>query len=57
MAPSNVRIIVADDHEVVRSGLVSLPNGTDIEIVAEASTAKKLLVLYVLISLMLSCLT
>lgn len=41
MAPSNVRIIVADDHEVVRSGLVSLLNGTDIEIVAEASTSEE----------------
>ena len=41
MAPSNVRIIVADDHEVVRNGLVSLLNGTDIEIVAEASTSEE----------------
>ena len=41
MAPSKVRIIVADDHEVVRSGLVSLLNGTDIEIVAEASTGEE----------------
>ena len=41
MAPSNVRIIVADDHEVVRSGLVSLLHGTDIEIVAEASTSEE----------------
>ena len=41
MAPSNVQIIVADDHEVVRSGLVSLLNGTDIEIVAEASTSEE----------------
>ena len=41
MAPSSVRIIVADDHEVVRNGLVSLLNGTDIEIVAEASTSEE----------------
>jgi DNA-binding NarL/FixJ family response regulator len=33
-----IRIIIADDHEVVRSGLRSLFNGTDIEIVAEAKT-------------------
>ena len=41
MAPSKVRIIVADDHEVVRSGIVRLLSGTDIEIVAECSTAEE----------------
>jgi DNA-binding NarL/FixJ family response regulator len=34
----SVRILVADDHEVVRTGLVSLLDGTEIEIVAEASS-------------------
>ncbi|MCA9177171.1 MAG: response regulator transcription factor [Planctomycetales bacterium] len=31
-----IRLVVADDHEVVRSGLASLLRGTGIEIVAEA---------------------
>lgn len=31
-----IRLVVADDHEVVRSGLSSLLRGTSIEIVAEA---------------------
>lgn len=35
-----IRILVADDHEVVRSGLASLLSGTDIEIVAEAATGE-----------------
>lgn len=35
-----VRIIIADDHEVVRFGLRSLLAGTDIEIIAEATTGK-----------------
>lgn len=32
----SVKLLVADDHEVVRRGLVSLLSGTDIKIVAEA---------------------
>src|ERR1700759_2751887 len=32
-----IEIVIADDHEVVRSGLKTLLNGTDIKIVAEAS--------------------
>jgi DNA-binding NarL/FixJ family response regulator len=32
----NVRLLVADDHEVVRTGLASLLTGSDIEIVGEA---------------------
>jgi DNA-binding NarL/FixJ family response regulator len=32
----SIKIIVADDHEVVRKGLASLLEGSDIEIVAEA---------------------
>lgn len=31
-----IRVVVADDHEVVRTGLASLLAGADIEIVAEA---------------------
>lgn len=33
-----IRLLVADDHEVVRSGLKSLVSGTEITIAAEAST-------------------
>jgi DNA-binding NarL/FixJ family response regulator len=36
-----IRLLIADDHEVVRSGLVSLFNGTDIEIVAQAANGKE----------------
>ena len=32
-----IRVLVADDHEVVRSGLASLLKDSEIEIVAEAS--------------------
>ncbi len=34
----SIRVLVADDHEVIRTGLRSLFAGTDIEIVAEASS-------------------
>lgn len=33
-----IRILIADDHEVVRSGLRTLVQGTNIEIIAEAKT-------------------
>ncbi len=33
-----IKLIIADDHEVVRSGLKSLLAGTDIEIIGEASS-------------------
>jgi DNA-binding NarL/FixJ family response regulator len=33
----SIRVIVADDHEVVRAGLASLLKGSDIEIVDEAA--------------------
>lgn len=36
-----IRVLVADDHEVVRSGLKSLVSGTDIKVVAEASTGEE----------------
>lgn len=38
-----VRVLVADDHEVLRYGLKSLFAGTDIEVVAEASNGKEAL--------------
>ena len=34
----SVRLLIADDHEVVRQGLASLLTGTDVEIVAQATT-------------------
>lgn len=34
----SMRILIADDHEIVRSGLKSLVDGTEIKVVAEAST-------------------
>jgi len=37
----SIKLLVADDHEVVRSGLASLLSGSDIKIVAEASTANE----------------
>jgi DNA-binding NarL/FixJ family response regulator len=40
-----IKVVIADDHEVVRAGLKSLIDGTDIKIVGEASsgtTAHKL---------------
>jgi DNA-binding NarL/FixJ family response regulator len=38
-----IRVLVVDDHEVVRLGLKSLLAGTDIKIVAEASTGREAL--------------
>lgn len=34
----SIRVLIADDHEVVRSGLSSLFQGTDTQIVAQAGT-------------------
>jgi DNA-binding NarL/FixJ family response regulator len=36
-----IKVLVADDHEVVRQGLASLLSGTEIKIVAEADNAEK----------------
>jgi DNA-binding NarL/FixJ family response regulator len=35
----SIKVLVADDHEVVRRGLASLFTGTDLKIVGEAATA------------------
>lgn len=35
----SIKLLVADDHEVVRSGIKSLVAGSEIEVVAEAGTA------------------
>ena len=39
----SIRLLVCDDHEVIRTGLASLLAGTDIEIVGEAATGKETL--------------
>jgi len=36
-----IKVVIADDHEVVRSGLSSLLKGSDIEVVAEAADGKE----------------
>ena len=36
----SIRILICDDHEVIRTGLASLLAGTDIQIVAEAANGK-----------------
>lgn len=38
-----IRLIIADDHEMIRRGLASLLQGTDIEIVGEAADGKECL--------------
>lgn len=35
-----IRIVIADDHEVVRTGIKSLLSGTDIRVVGEAATGR-----------------
>lgn len=37
----SVRLLIADDHEVVRSGLTSLLSGSEVEIVGEASSGEE----------------
>ena len=37
---STIRLLVADDHEMVRLGVKSLLTGTEIEVVAEATTGQ-----------------
>ena len=36
----NVRLLIADDHEVIRVGLANLLAGTEIEIIAQAASGK-----------------
>ena len=36
-----IQLLIADDHEVVRSGLKSLLAGTEIEVIAEATTGEE----------------
>src|SRR4030065_499971 len=35
---NKIRLLIADDHEVVRSGLKTLVAGTEVKVVAEVST-------------------
>ena len=37
----SIRLLVCDDHEVIRTGLASLLAGSDIEIIAEAANGKE----------------
>lgn len=37
----SIKLLVADDHEVVRSGIVSLTSGTEIDVVAQASSGEE----------------
>jgi DNA-binding NarL/FixJ family response regulator len=37
----SIKLLVCDDHQVIRTGLVSLLAGTDIEIVGEADSGKE----------------
>jgi DNA-binding NarL/FixJ family response regulator len=37
----SIRLLIADDHEVIRTGLATLLAGTDIEIVAQAINGKE----------------
>ncbi|MBN2024018.1 MAG: response regulator transcription factor [Pirellulales bacterium] len=37
----SIRLLVCDDHEVIRTGLASLMAGSDIEIIAEAGSGKE----------------
>jgi DNA-binding NarL/FixJ family response regulator len=39
----SIRLLVCDDHQVIRTGLASLLAGTDIEIIGEADNAKEAL--------------
>jgi DNA-binding NarL/FixJ family response regulator len=36
----SIRLLICDDHEVIRTGLASLLAGTDIQIIGEATTGK-----------------
>ena len=37
---ANIKVLIADDHEILRSGLKALFEGTDIKVAAEASNGK-----------------
>ncbi|HND54462.1 MAG TPA: response regulator transcription factor [Pirellulaceae bacterium] len=37
----NIRVLIVDDHEVVRCGLKSLFQGTDVQVIAEANSGEE----------------
>ena len=39
----SIKLLVCDDHQVIRTGLASLLAGTEIEIVGEADSGKEAL--------------
>ena len=39
----SIRLLICDDHELIRRGLSDILAGTDIEIVGEAATGKEVL--------------
>jgi len=41
----SIRLLIADDHELVRSGLVAMLEGTEIDIIAQATNADQALAL------------
>jgi DNA-binding NarL/FixJ family response regulator len=41
----SIRLLIADDHELVRTGLVAMLEGTEIEIIAQAANADQALAL------------
>ena len=41
----SIRLLIADDHELVRTGLVAMLEGTEIEIIAQATNADEALAL------------
>lgn len=38
--PNKIQILIADDHDVIRSGLKSMLGGTEIKVIAEAATGQ-----------------
>jgi DNA-binding NarL/FixJ family response regulator len=44
-APSPIRVLIADDHPVVRQGLRSMLSGDDIEVVGEAGSGSEVVAL------------
>jgi DNA-binding NarL/FixJ family response regulator len=41
----SIKLLIADDHEVVRTGIVSLVRGTEIEVVAQAKSGNEAIAL------------
>ena len=39
--PNKTRLLIADDHEIIRSGIKSMLHGTEIKVVAEVTTGRE----------------